>query len=124
MEIALMGQTKYRATEYSKNWLAKNGFVFSKAFSDADNPVYIRRESILRWSTMFTLEAEIRVSHKNGAVAIDIYDGPNIMTRSKFAPFYYEPGYDDYLHNECLDKIHKKLAKLCSSLGFVKENGN
>lgn len=111
-----MGQLTYKASKVNPNWLKGNNFFYSRSFSDADDPVYIRRFPVFRWGEISTLEGEMRLYINSLIVTIDVYDGGNTLTRGVYAPFYYEP---DSGHRTFVEEITKNIEMECEKLGFV-----
>lgn len=111
-----MGKLVYRAVNVDPNWLNKNDFFFSRTFSDEDDKVYIHRFPVYRWSTVTTLEGEMRYHTMDDTVSVDVYDGWG-LTRSLYAPFYYEA---DSCHRDFIDEIVRAIEKESLRLGLEK----
>lgn len=111
-----MGQLLYQATSVNSAWLNDNEFVYSRAFSDEDDKVYIRRFPVYKWDTITTLVAEMRLHTIDNIVTIDVYDGRG-FTRGIYAPFYYEA---DYCHGDLVYEITQNIDKECQKLGMEK----
>ena len=109
-----MGQLKYRASYVNKKWLEDNCFSFSRAFSDEDDPVYIKRFPVYKWGEITTIEAEIRLHIKTYEAIVDVYDGSG-WTRGLYAPFYYQA---DYGHADFVQEITENIENYCKKLEF------
>lgn len=110
-----MGQLKYKATVYDRDWLNDNGFRYSRGFSEEDDQVYVHRFAAYRWGLVATLEAEMRLHTKDGLVTVDVYDLAG-LTRGIYAPFYYRA---DTVHDGFVKEIIKSIEKECRRLKLV-----
>lgn len=110
-----MGQMKYKATIASQEWLRNNGFFYSRGCSEEDDTVYVHRFPVYKWGLVATLEGEMRLHTKDLLVTIDVYDVAG-LTRSVYAPFYYQP---DGGHKGFVDEIMENIKKECERLRFA-----
>ena len=115
-----MGQLKFRATNTSQEWLRNNFFSYSKAFSDAEDPVFIHRFPVYKWGLVATLVAEMRMHLSNGLVTVDVYDVAG-LTRGYYAPFYYNA---DCGHDSFISDITDNIFKECRRLKLVEWDGD
>lgn len=111
-----MGQLLYRAFNVDAEWLKNNDFIYSRAFSDDEDRVFIRRFAAFKWGSTITLEAEMRIHSIDNSVTIDVYDRCG-LTRGLYAPFYYE---SDTCHRDFVEEIVCTIDKECKKLGFEK----
>lgn len=111
----MRGQLKLKATNVSQDWLRNNQFIYSRAFSDKDDPVYIHKFSVYKWGLVATLEAEIRIHLNDGHGTLDVYDIAG-LTRGLYAPFYYRA---DDEHQDFVEDIVKNINKECRRLNIV-----
>lgn len=111
-----MGQLHYHATRVDQKWLEDNRFYYSRAFSDSEDPVYVKRFPVFKWGEITTLEAEVRLHIVTQNATIDVYDGSG-WTRGIYAPFYYRI---DTVHDDFVQVITQNIESCCKKLEFIK----
>lgn len=115
-----MGQLKYKSAITDQEWLKNNNFIYSRGFSDAEDPVYIHRFPVYRWGLIATLEGEMRLHTVDGLVTVDVYDVSGLI-RSMYAPFYYQA---DSAHKGFVEEIQESIEKECRRLKLDEWDGD
>lgn len=94
-----------------KSYFERNGYRYSKIFSDSDSDVYAYRFIAWRYGSAATLEGEIRVNSVTGQVQLGCYD---YGTRNMYASWYCR----NYGINDVVSGIDDKFIEEMNKLGI------
>lgn len=104
------GCREFKIKKFDTNYLEKNGFKLSRAFSDTDCIAYINSFMVYKYYDMGILDARF-IIYSDKTVKIDVFDR---CSKGLYAPWYVESP-DRW---EILEVVETNLLRLMKRLGI------